>query len=123
VIDVLDLKVEFVLVPLGVAAILGAAVGQHAQQLDALLLEEREDAVVQQIGRRDRRLAVVQLGEGDLGVGVDQRLLLDAPDALHVADVKGVLRPAVARTLALELAVRLLLGPHLASSLATRSWP
>jgi hypothetical protein len=38
VIDVLDRKVEFVFVSFGVAAIFAAAVGQHAQQLDLVLL-------------------------------------------------------------------------------------
>ena len=69
---------------------------------------ERHDAIVNEIGGGDRRLAVVELGEGDLGIGVDERLLVDAPDPLHVADVEGVLGPAIARTFALELAMRLL---------------
>src|SRR5262249_32605933 len=59
VIDVLDRKVEFVLVSFGVAAILAAAVGQHAQQLDLVLLEERQHPIVEQIRRRNRRLAIV----------------------------------------------------------------
>jgi hypothetical protein len=36
VIDVLDREIELVLVPLGVAAILTAAIGQNAQQLDLM---------------------------------------------------------------------------------------
>ena len=35
VIDVLDRKIEFVFVPLRVAAIFAAAIGEHAPQLDA----------------------------------------------------------------------------------------
>ena len=67
VIDVLDREVELVFVPLRIAAVLAAAVGQHAQQLDVVLLEERDHAIVEQIGRRDRRLAIVELGASDLG--------------------------------------------------------
>jgi len=37
-------------------------------------------------------------------------LLVDAPDAFHIADVERVLRGAVARAFAFELAMRLLLG-------------
>jgi hypothetical protein len=58
-------------VPFGVAAELAAAVSQHAQQLDIVLLEEWQHRVIEQIGRRDRRFAVVELGKGDLGVGVN----------------------------------------------------
>jgi hypothetical protein len=45
VIDVLDREIKFILVLLWVGAILTAAVGQYAQQLDLLALEEREHAV------------------------------------------------------------------------------
>jgi hypothetical protein len=45
---------------------------QHAQELDIMLLEERQHTVVEQIGGRDRRLAIVELGKGDLRVGVDE---------------------------------------------------
>src|SRR5215208_5432591 len=71
-------------------------------------VEEGHDAIVQELGRREWGLAIVEFGEGHLGIGVDERLLVDASDPLHVADVERVLRPAVARALALELAVRLL---------------
>src|ERR1051325_6776939 len=58
-------------------------------------------------------LAVVELTDGDSGVGVDEGLLVDAPDTLEGADVEGVLRAEVAGVLRLDLAVRrlLLLGP------------
>ena len=56
----------------------------------------------------DRRLAVIELGEGNLGVGVDEGLLVDASDALHVADVERVLGAAIAWAFAFELAMRFL---------------
>jgi hypothetical protein len=42
-------------------------------------VEEGDHAVVQKIGCRDRRLAIIELGASNLGVGVDERLLVDAP--------------------------------------------
>src|SRR6266480_3622799 len=108
-IDVLDREIELVLVPFGIAAELAAAVGEHAQQLGIVLLEEWQYPVVQQVGRGDRRLAVIQLAESDLGIGVDEGLLVDPPDALEIADVERVLRATVAGMLALELTVGLLL--------------
>ena len=54
--------------------------------------------VIEQIGCRDRRLAIVKLGAGNLGVGVDEGLLIDAPDPLQVADIECVLPPAVQLT-------------------------
>src|SRR5438034_1086590 len=108
VIDVLDREIELVLVPFGIAAILAAAVGQHAQQLNLMAVEEWQDPVVQKIGRRDWRLAIIELGEGHLGVGVDEGLLVDPPHALQIADIERILAAAVARMLALELAVELL---------------
>ena len=139
VVDVLDREVELILVPLGAAAILGAAVvrgssasaaPEHPAQLDFVLVEVRRTsgaaakrcsrwcdeghhAVVQQVGRRDRGFAVIQLGKRHLAVGVDKGLLVDPSHALHGADVEGILRPAVAWALAFELAVRLTLSSRL----------
>ena len=66
------------------AAKLGAAIGQHARQADAVLVVERHHPVVQDLGCGDRGLAIVQLGEGDLGVGIDEGLLIDPPTPLSV---------------------------------------
>ena len=44
-----------------------------------MTVEERDHAVVEKIGRGDRRLAIVELGESDFGVGVDEGLLVDRP--------------------------------------------
>ena len=100
----------------GIAAVLGAAVGEHATQLHLVSIKERQDTVVEQVGGGDRRLAVVQLGEGHLGVGVDEGLLVDPPNPFHGANVKGVLGSAVAGALALELTMRILLGLGLLQS-------
>jgi hypothetical protein len=62
-VDVLDRQVQLVLVVLGVAAILGAAIGQHPAERDLVLVAERDYPVIQQLGRGDRGLAVVKLGE------------------------------------------------------------
>src|SRR5215212_1137019 len=109
VVDVLDRQVELVFVAVA-AAELGAAVGQHARQPDAVLVIERHDPVIEDLGRGDRCLTVIQLGKGHLGVGVDDTLLVDPPDPLQRADREGVLRAAVAGAFAVELAVRLLVG-------------
>ena len=52
--------------PLRVAAIFAAPAGRHAQQFDLMAIEEWDHPVIEKIGRRDRRLAVVELGKSDL---------------------------------------------------------
>ena len=65
--------------------------------------------IVEQVGGGDRRLAVIELGEGDLGVGVDEGLLVDADhDPLHVADVESIMGSEIALKIALELAMSLI---------------
>src|SRR5262249_38903723 len=100
-------------------------VGQHPVYGDRVLFEERQDTVVQQVGRGDRRLAIVELGETNLGVSVDRRLLVNAPDPLHGADIEGVLRHAITRALAPELAAGflLLLGLLQRAELAVNTTP
>jgi hypothetical protein len=73
-----------------------------------VLLEERQHTVIEQIGRRDGRLAVVELGKADLGVGVDEGLLVDASNALQIADIERILGATVTWMLAFELALRLI---------------
>jgi len=75
-----------------------------------MTVEEGDHAVVQKIGRRDRRLAIIELGASNLGVGVDKGLLVDTPDPLQIANIERVLGAAVARRLALKFAMGLLLG-------------
>ena len=45
-----------------------------------------QQLVIENVGGSQRRLAGVELGEANLGVGVDHRLLIDQPDALQRAD-------------------------------------
>src|SRR5512132_1548558 len=116
VVDILDRQVELVLVPLGVAAVFAAAVGQHPAERDAVLLIERQHPVIEQIGGGDRGLDVVELGEADLGVGVDEGLLVDATHPLQRPDIEGVLGTAVTGTGAVELAMGFLVGLRLLQS-------
>src|ERR1700730_8179795 len=75
-----------------------------------MTVEEGDHAVVQKIGRRDRRLAIIELGASNLGIGVDKGLLVDTPDPLQIANRERVLGATVARMLALKFAMGLLLG-------------
>jgi hypothetical protein len=103
VVDILNGQIELVLVALGVAAVLGAAVGEHPGDANALIVEERHDAVVEDFGGGDRGLAVVEFGKRDFGVGIDDCLLVDPPDTLERADIERVLGYAVPGAFAVEL--------------------
>src|ERR1700730_4011992 len=104
-VNVFHREIKLVVVMLGIAAIFRAAVGQHTAEPHLLFVEERQDAIVQEIGRCDWRLPIIEFGEGDLRAGVDEGLLIDASDALHVADAERVLDAAVTRMLTLEFAL------------------
>jgi len=60
-----------------------------------VLLKERYNPVIEQIRGRDRRLAIVQLGASNLRIGVYEGLLVDAADALEIADIERVLGTAI----------------------------
>lgn len=110
VVDVLDREIEFVFVSVVGSAIFGPPVGQHALEGNVVLLVERDHPVVEEVGGGQRRLSVVKLGEADLGVGVDEGLLVDASDAFQRADIEGVLGAAVTGAFGDEFAVGLLVG-------------
>src|SRR6185295_7817607 len=61
VVHILDREIELVLVVLGVSAIFRASVGQHAAQPDLVLIIEGHHTVVEEIGRGERGLAIVEL--------------------------------------------------------------
>ena len=64
------------------ATVLRAPVGEEAAQRHLLGLKEGHDLVIEQVRRRSRGLAVIELGKGDLAIGIDEGLLLDAPYTL-----------------------------------------
>jgi len=51
--------------------------GSNAQQPHILALAEGQHPVIEQVGGHQGILAVVQFDESDLGVGIDERLLID----------------------------------------------
>lgn len=93
VIDVLYGQIQFVLMAFGGATVLGPAVGQYAVHRNLLLLEEGQHPIIQEIGSHHRSFAIIQFRKPDLTIGVDERLLIDAPDALERAHIEGVLGP------------------------------
>jgi len=54
--------------------------------------------------RCDRRLGCVELGASDLGIGIDEGLLIDPADALHGVDIERVLRAQIAGMSRFDLA-------------------
>jgi hypothetical protein len=108
VVDVFDRQITLVFMPLGVTAVLAAAVGQHSRERNAVLLIEWQHPVVEQIGGGERRLDVIELCKADRGVGVDEGLLVNAADPFERADMERVLGAAVPGTDALEFSMRFL---------------
>ena len=64
-----------------------------------------DNAVIEEVGGHQGVLAVVELDQGHLGVGVNEGLLVDTADALERAHVVCILGAQVAGVQALNLAV------------------
>jgi len=80
VINVLNGEIELTFVALGAAKfgadrLASATIGCRARRRMA-------HPVIEDLGRGDRRLAVIELGKRDLGIGVDHGLLVDPAHAL-----------------------------------------
>src|SRR3984893_4741185 len=82
-VNIFHREIELVFVMLGITAIFGAAISQNTGELHFLFVEEGHDPIVQEVGRGDRRLAIIEFGKRHFRIGVDESLLVDAADALH----------------------------------------
>ncbi len=71
-----------------------------------MVFEETAARSFQDLGGGDRRLAIVKLGEGDLAVGVDEGLLVDATDHLSCCQRRRCPGRRNIRMFALELTMR-----------------
>src|SRR3954471_17248428 len=94
---------------LTLAAVLGSAIGQDAQQRNVLLFKEGYDTMVQHVSRDQCIFAIVKLGKSNFRVSVNKGLLIDSADALDRADIVRVLRSQITRMSRLDLAMSLFL--------------
>lgn len=118
VFDALELQEQFVGVAVGPAAELASVVAQDGGDGCVVSLEEGQDVVVGHVHRRDRQFGGVEPSPGVAAVAVDDRLQVDAPDALDGADEEGIHRHQVSGVLGLDVAFAELgaepfQGPHL----------
>jgi hypothetical protein len=90
VLDVLKLQEQLVGVPIGPAAELAPVVGEDRTHLHAVLLEEGQRLVVQDMHRGHRQLARVEPGPDVAAVAVQHRLDVDLADALQGAGVERI---------------------------------
>ena len=72
-----------------------------------MLFKERQHSVIEQIRNCNRSLAIVELGNANLAVGINKRLLIDPSPPLESSYIEGVLSSALPGTFALEFPVRL----------------
>ncbi|PIB27680.1 hypothetical protein BFP75_07095 [Maribacter sp. 4G9] len=104
-VDVLNGQVKLIFVVLPFSAVLGSPVGQYAQQGKPFLLEEGDYPVIEQIGRCDGILTVIELYERYLAIGVDEGLRIDTADSFDGTDIVGVLCAQITRVVGLYLAM------------------
>jgi hypothetical protein len=102
-VDVLDSEGEFAFVAAMGAALFGAAFGENTPRYGAVLRVERQDPAVSEIGGHDRHLAIMELGEEGLGMGVDRGLPSDPANSFRRAHMEGVSRAAKPKTFGCKL--------------------
>lgn len=95
------------------SVIFGTAIGQDKDNTPALLSEERQYPIIEQISRSDRRFGGIQLGCCLLGISIDEGLLANPPHTLESADVKCVLATEITGMSHLDLAMGHIIFPFL----------
>jgi hypothetical protein len=109
-VDVLDSAGEFAFVAVVGATLCGAAIGEHTPRYGAVLQVEGQYPAVSEIGLDDRRIAITELGEAGLGIGVDVGLPIDPANPFQRAHKEGVPRAAKPKTIGFELGLSLFSG-------------
>src|SRR5205085_12673258 len=87
VIDVLDREIELVLMAL-IATEPWCRDRSAPGITGCRAPRTRAPPVVEDLGRGDRSFAVIELGEGDLGIGVDESLLIESAKPFSVPTAK-----------------------------------
>jgi len=91
-VDVLDSEGKFAFVAAVGAALFGAAIGENTLRYDAVLRVEGQDPAVSENGGHHRRLAIIELGEAGLGIGVDESSPIDPVNPFQRAHMECVPR-------------------------------
>lgn len=83
-VNVLHSEIKLVAMVLDLVTIFRAAVGQDTVQRNALLIEKRHNAVIEQIRSNNRGLLDIELCERHTAIGVDEGLLVNSSRASPV---------------------------------------
>ena len=105
VVNVFHRQAQLILVAVWRPTVLSPPISQHPTEWNAVLLEEGHHPSIEQIRRRQRRLAIIEFGHAYLAVGVDEGLLIDPAHAFECLHMEGILGAAVTPTLTLDFAM------------------
>jgi hypothetical protein len=108
-IDVFARYIQLILMPIRTPTILRPPIRENPTEGNFVFLKERDHLVIEQVGRRQRGLAILEFRERYLTIGIDESLLGDPPYALQRPTVERLLCPTLPRTFALEFPVGLFL--------------
>ena len=103
VVNVVDGQEQLIVVLVGSAAEFRSPVGQDAQHRKFIFFVEWQHLIIEKVGRGDRSLGCVELGMGNLAIGIDIGLLVNSPHAFQRTDIEGVLTARIARMGAVRL--------------------
>src|SRR5579859_1778064 len=92
---------------LWLALILRAPVRQDPEQWYLMLIKERQNTVIENICRSNGMLGLIEFGKCHPAVSVDKGLLVNAADALDIADIVGILGAEISGVLSFNLSKRL----------------
>ena len=77
-------RIKFVLVSFPVSAIFSSSVREHTHKFQIVLFEKRNNPIIKHIGGNKCVLAIIQLCEPNLGIGIDDGLPVDMTYAFDI---------------------------------------
>ncbi len=90
VLNIIERQEELIVVRVLASAVLCSPIGENTKQGHLVLLKKRQHSVIEDVSRCDRHLLHVHLGTGHLRIRINERMLIDLPNALYEPNVVGV---------------------------------
>jgi hypothetical protein len=90
-VNVFQGQIQFIFMMFPASAKLRASISKHPKQWNLLFFKERQYPIIKHVGWYPGVFAVIDLGKGHLGIGINKGLLIDPAHTFYRTNIIRVL--------------------------------